>query len=262
MWKLPILFPGSHPAFLQYLGNDGNRVPHFLGAHCSVRGFIQCGVWHLPQFPCGLTCCQGVRIGSHVYCLPITSNIINSMKCLSEGLSMCLNTIKLPDRPWQTHNSVFFFKFPHGARVTSIPEQISTSLATLFHNSHKRLASRHISGDTLWQQNKFSVAVWGNFLFFKWAFATEHSLFRKLALLLGHFSPPKNDWLTDGSCRHRECMRPSSSDMLTPVKLIGGCSMTSRSCEFGEYGEGECASHQNKVKSTAILSTHIFRLIN
>jgi hypothetical protein len=161
MWKLPILFPGSHPAFLEYLGSDGNRVPHFLwgcrilGAHCSVRGFIQRGVWHLPQFPCCLTCCRGVRVGSHAYCLPITSNGIASMKCLSEGVSMCLNTIKPPDRPWQTHNSVYFLKFFHGARVTSIPKQISTSLVSLFHNTHKRLASRHESGDTLCSETSF-----------------------------------------------------------------------------------------------------------
>ncbi len=184
-----------------------------------MRGYIQCGVWHLPQFPCCLTCCQGVRVGSHAYCLPITSNVINSMKFLSEGVSMCLSTIKPPDRPWQTHNSVFFFKFPHGARVTSIPRQISTSLASLFHKSHQRLASRHESGDTLCSETSF-LSQFGDFsFFFTWAFATEYSLFRKLVPLVGIFSPQKNEWLTDGSCRHRECMRTSSSDMLTPVKL-------------------------------------------
>ncbi len=78
-----------------------------------------------------------------------------------------LNTIKPPNRPWQTHNSVFFFKFPRGARVTSIPRQISTSLATLFHKSHKCVASRHESADTLCSKNKFSVAIWRFFLFFK-----------------------------------------------------------------------------------------------
>jgi hypothetical protein len=78
MWKLSILFPSSRPVILEYLGSDGNRVPHFLwgcrilSAHCSVRCFIQCGIWHLPQFPCCLTRCQGGRIGSHAYCLPIT----------------------------------------------------------------------------------------------------------------------------------------------------------------------------------------------
>ncbi len=170
MWKLPIVFPSSRPAILEYLGSDGNRVPHFLwgcrilSAHSSVRDIIQCGVWHLPQFPCCLTCCQGVRVGSHASCLPITSNVINSMKCLSEGVFMCLSTIKPPDRPWQTHNSVFFFKFPHGARVTSIPKQISTSLASLFHKSHQRLASRHESGDTL-----CSLLIYLQFSVIKWA---------------------------------------------------------------------------------------------
>jgi hypothetical protein len=78
MWKLPILFPVSHPAILEYLSSDENRVPHFRSgcrirsARCSASGFIQCGIWHLPQFPCWLTRCQGGRIGSHAYCLPIT----------------------------------------------------------------------------------------------------------------------------------------------------------------------------------------------
>ncbi len=45
--------------------------------------------------------------------------------------------------------------------------------------------------------------VFGDFsFFFTWAFATEYSLFRKLVLLVGTVSPQKNDWLTDGSCRH------------------------------------------------------------
>ncbi len=68
---------------------------------------------------------------------------------------VCLNAIKPPDRPWQTHNSVFFFKFFHGARVTSIPKQVSTSLVSLFHNTHTRLASRHESGDTLCNKTSF-----------------------------------------------------------------------------------------------------------
>ncbi len=78
-----------------------------------------------------------------------------------------LNTIKPRNRPWQTHNSVFFFKFPHGARVTSISRQISTALATLFHKSHKCVANRHESADTLCSKNKFSVAIWRFFVFFK-----------------------------------------------------------------------------------------------
>jgi hypothetical protein len=78
MWKVPILFPVTHPALLEYLGSDENRVPHFLSgcrilsAHCLVRGFTQCDIWHLPQFPCCLTRCQGGRFGSRAYCLPIT----------------------------------------------------------------------------------------------------------------------------------------------------------------------------------------------
>jgi hypothetical protein len=76
-WKLPILFPVSHPAILEYLGSDENRVRHFVwgcrirSAHCSASGFIQCGIWHLPKFPCCLTRSQGGRVGSHAYCLPI-----------------------------------------------------------------------------------------------------------------------------------------------------------------------------------------------
>jgi hypothetical protein len=77
-----------------------------------------------------------------------------------------LNTIKPPNRASQTHNSVFFFKFPHEGRVKSIPTQISTSLATLFHKSHKCVASRHESADTLCSENKFSVAIWRFFPFF------------------------------------------------------------------------------------------------
>jgi len=108
-----------------------------------------------------------------------------------------LNTTKRPNRPWQTHNSVFFFKFPHGARVTSIPRQISTSLATLLHKSHKCVASRHASADTLCSKNKFSVGICRFSLFFKWAFATEYSLCRKLAPLLRTFHPKRRlaDWL-------------------------------------------------------------------
>ncbi len=102
-----------------------------------------------------------------------------------------LNTIKPPNRPWQTHNSVFFFKFPHRARVTSIPTQISTSLATLFHKSHKFVASRHESADTLCSKKSF-LSQFGDFSFFlKWAFATEYSLCRKLAPLLRTFHPKK-----------------------------------------------------------------------
>jgi flagellar biosynthesis protein FliQ len=81
-----------------------------------------------------------------------------------------LNTIKPPNRASQTHNSVFFFKFPHGGRVTSIPRQISTSLATLLHKSHKFVASRHESADTLCSKNKFSVAIWRFFHFLKMPF--------------------------------------------------------------------------------------------
>ncbi len=102
-----------------------------------------------------------------------------------------LNTIKPPNRPWQTHNSVFFFKFPHGARVTSIPRQISTLVAAHFHRSHKCVASRHVSADTLCNKNEFSVAIWRFSFFSKWAFATEYSLCRKLALLLRIFHPKK-----------------------------------------------------------------------
>ncbi len=76
-----------------------------------------------------------------------------------------LNTIKPPNRPWQTHNSVFFFKFPHGARVTSIPRQISTLLAAHFHRSHKCVASRHESADTLCSKTSF-LSQFGDFSFF------------------------------------------------------------------------------------------------
>jgi CBS domain containing-hemolysin-like protein len=41
MWKLPILFPVSHPAILEYLGSDENRVPHFLEAAESAVLTVQ-----------------------------------------------------------------------------------------------------------------------------------------------------------------------------------------------------------------------------
>jgi hypothetical protein len=146
-----------------------------------------------------------------------------------------LNPIKPPNRPWQTHNSVFFFKFPHGARVTSIPRQISTLVAAHFHRSHKCVASRHVSADTLCNKNEFSVAIWRFSFFSKWAFATEYSLCRKLALLLRIFHPKKTTgW-------HMGVAGEESAWDLPPVTclhlwswLIGGCSMTSRSSEFGE----------------------------
>ncbi len=77
-----------------------------------------------------------------------------------------LNAIKPPNRPWQTHNSVSFSEFPHGARVTSIPRQISTSLATLFRKSHKCVASRHESADTLCSKTSF-LSQFGDFSFLK-----------------------------------------------------------------------------------------------
>jgi hypothetical protein len=89
MWKLPILFPVSHPAILEYLGSHENRVPHFLSgcrirlAKCSGSGFIQCGIWYLPTFPCCLTRCQGGRVGSHAYCLPISRILYINLLCLS-----------------------------------------------------------------------------------------------------------------------------------------------------------------------------------
>jgi hypothetical protein len=55
--------------------------------------------------------------------------------------------------------------FPHGARVTSIPTQISTSLVTLFHKNHKCVASTHESVDTLCSKNKFSVTILRFFVF-------------------------------------------------------------------------------------------------
>ncbi len=130
-----------------------------------------------------------------------------------------LHTIKPPNRPWQTHNSVFFFKFPHGARVTSIPRQISTSLATLFRRSHKFVASRHKSAHTLCCKQVFcrNLAI---FPFFKMGICNRIFPLQKTSSPFADFSPQKNDWLTHGSCRHRECMGPSSCDMLTPVKLI------------------------------------------
>ncbi len=73
----------------------------------------------------------------------------------------CLTWVRHPppNRLWQTQNTVLFFQFPHGARVTSIPTQISTSLVTLFHKNHKCVASTHESVDTLCSKNKFSVTI-------------------------------------------------------------------------------------------------------
>jgi flagellar biosynthesis protein FliQ len=100
-----------------------------------------------------------------------------------------LNTIKPPNRASQTHNSVFFFKFPHGGRVTSIPTQISTSLATLFHKSHKCVASRHESADTLCSENKFSVAIWRFFPFLKMGICNRIFPLQKTRSSFADFSP-------------------------------------------------------------------------
>jgi len=53
----------------------------------------------------------------------------------------------------------FFFQFPDGARVASIPRQIWTSLVTLFQGTLKPVASRHKCGNTLPQKNYFLLLV-------------------------------------------------------------------------------------------------------
>ncbi len=86
----------------------------------------------------------------------------------------------------------FLFQIPSWSQIpSSIPRQISTSLATLFHKSDKCVASRHESADALSSKNKFSVAIWRFFLSKKWAFTTEYSLCRKLAPRLRTFHPKK-----------------------------------------------------------------------
>jgi hypothetical protein len=58
----------EQPQMRKQVQISGSRI---LNAHSSIRDSIQCGIWYLPQFPCCLTCCQGVRVGSHAFCLPI-----------------------------------------------------------------------------------------------------------------------------------------------------------------------------------------------
>jgi hypothetical protein len=106
-----------------------------------------------------------------------------------------LNTIKPPNRPWQTHNSIFFFKFPHGGRVTSIPRQILTSLAAHFHRSHKCVASRHESAETLCRKTSF-LSQFGDFSFFWMGICNRIFPFQKTSSPCGDFFTPKK-WLAD-----------------------------------------------------------------
>jgi hypothetical protein len=89
--------------------------------------------------------------------------------------------------------------------VTTIPTQISTSLVTLFHKNHKCVASTHESVDTLCSKNKF-LSQFCDFSFLKMGICNRIVLFQKTSFPSRYFSPQKNDWLTYGSCRQRECM--------------------------------------------------------
>ncbi len=159
------------------------RAPFSLrlqNPQCSLfsEGFYS--VWYLASSTVSLLPHSLSRRQNWFSCLLLAhySNVINSLRFLSEGVSMCLTLVRHPppNRLWQTHNTVLFFLFPHGARVTSIPTQISTSLVTLFHKNHKCVASTHESVDTLCSKNKFSVTIL-RFFVFKNGHLQQHSPF-------------------------------------------------------------------------------------